>query len=574
LSLTYQNSIKILLLCFGLTPLFAGVCQAQSTYVPLNHWVYQFVERFEARGVIHGVLNGSRPFSRDEMTRYLRQIEKSAEQGASLNSVEQEQFNFLKLEFSEEFSALTGLESSHFVTRIERIKNSGFPGKILPKFIYRNNRNMLNFSEEPFRLYIDPVFYQQILSANSDSLTGAERVFERTHGFKMRGNLGSHIGFHFDFRDSKEWGSRSYPKQFDISLQGLGFVNGYGSHIWHDETNAYLMFKLPYMQLMLGKDWNYWGPGANGALGLSDNATSFDQIKLQSRVWRLKFTWLLGSLRTFPRIINADGKTNPKSMVAHRLEIDVAKWLDVGLYEMVVFGNRRFELAYINPINFYRSAEHFVGDDDNASMGVDVEFLLIPNVKLYGELYVDDLSTSKSGNYFGNKTGLLVGGLWVDAFQLPNLNVRVEYARTRPYLYTHRNAINTYTHFNTGLGHKIGPNAELFTASLKYQFSRRLQIAASFERFRHGANLVEQNINNGGDITRPFTENDFEIARFLAGSLESRRQLGFEVKYEVFRNFFFQLQMNTSFFKNALIANATRGNVNRNEVSVNISLNH
>ncbi|NIR48955.1 capsule assembly Wzi family protein [candidate division KSB1 bacterium] len=551
---------------------FLSHLQAQSVYVPLNHWSYDFVERLEAKGVITGVLNGTKPYSREEMVEYLFQVETKLKEGLTLGSTEQQQLEFLRFEFKEEFQRLTGKNGHTYITRLQKIKENKIFGKIFPGFIYKNHRNIFHIQTDDFKVFFDPVFSHKWSYAGVDSVKSTERVLERTHGVRFWGQLGTHVGFYFDARDTKEWGTRAYPNRFDISMNGLGFVNGYGTHIWHDETVAYMVFKLPHIQVTLGKDSNYWGSGFNGALSLSDNATSYDQIKLQAKFWRLKFTYFWGFLRTFPVILDESGGTQDKNIVAHRLEIDVTKWLDIGLYETVVFGNRRLELAYLNPINFYRSAEHFVGDNDNATLGADVDFLLIPNVKLYGELFIDDLFTSRLGTgWFGNKTAFLAGGLWVDAFKVPNLDMRLEYARTRPYVYTHQKAINTYSHFSTGLGHWIGPNAEVLNLRLQYRLSKSLFFALNFESFRHGANESDRNV--GGDINRPFETGDEAEISSLDGILESRSRFGFEISYELFRNFYFDLSLNTSTSDNILLPTGVRGPVDRNQVLFNLSLN-
>ncbi|MCG8604200.1 capsule assembly Wzi family protein, partial [bacterium] len=530
------------------------------------------VERLEAKGLITGVLNGTKPYSREEMVRYLLQVEAKVKNGYVLSSTESQQLEFLRFEFKEEFEQLTGSNGHHFVSRLQKIKEHKVVGKMFPGFVYKNNRNLFAVEAPGFKLFADPIFYHKFEYANPDSIDHTDRVFERTHGLTLWGQLGTHMAFYFDFRDTKEWGSRTYPNQTDISIQGLGFVNGYGSHIWHDETIAYLVFKLPYIQLVLGKNSNYWGPGFNGALSLSNNATSYDQIKLQARFWRLKFTYLWGFLRTFPAILDVDGGSKPKNIVAHRLEIDVARWLDIGMYETVIFGNRRFELAYVNPINFYRSAEHFVSDDDNASIGIDIELLPIPNIKLYGELFIDDLNTGRlGGDFFGNKTGLLVGGYWVDMIGISNLDARLEYARTRPYLYTHRNEINKFAHFNTGLGHWIGPNSDIFNARLQYRVSKSFVFAATFEKFRHGENKPGRNV--GGDINQPFIESDSRTAVFLDGIVTRRTYFGIEASYELYRNFYFGLNLRTIASRNVVLPGLQRGPVDRNEIFITIALN-
>lgn len=569
---SFRQILKISMFLWLSAPLIA-----QSVYVPLNHWAYDYIERLETKGLLNGALTATKPYSREEFAKFLIQIENGGAE--RLNSVEREQINFLRFEFKEEYQQLAGRNGAEYTPRIERIKNSGVGKKIFPKFLYKNQRNFFSVQSEPFEIFVDPIFHQKLLYANPDTVAGAERVFERSHGLTLWGKLGGRLGFFFDFRDTKEWGTRAYPRLFDITREGLGFVNGYGTHIWHDETNAYLVFKLPYVQVMLGKDFNYWGPGFNGALTLSNHATSFDQIKLQAQFWRLKFTYLWGFLRTFPVIKEADGSGNtPKSIVGHRLELSITRWLAVGLHETVIFGDRRFELAYVNPINFYRSAEHFLGADDNPTMGFDVRFLLIPNVKLYGEVFVDDLSTFQGGDFFGNKLAFLTGGYWADAFTIPNLDARVEYARTRPHIYSHKKEINKYTNFSTGLGHWIGPNADNLFTSLSYRVNRELLVAVNFQSFRHGAN--PPGINVGGDIDVPFRPGDPENVGFLDGIRERRNRFGFEVSYEILRNFFLGVNFNTAASENIVLParlaggpGGARGPVSRNEFFATISLN-
>ena len=563
--------LKTTILIFLLFLLFCPhSLSSQSVYVPLNHWAYDFIERLEARGMITGALNGTKPYSREEMAGYLLQVDERVRSGYSLNSVEFNQLEFLRFEFKEEFERLTGTDGINYHSKLEKFKENKIVGKLFPAFVYRNNRNLFHLEKEAFRIYFDPILRQQWLYANPDSVDGTERVLQRTSGFSFWGSLGTHIGFFFDFRDTKEWGSNTYPDRFDISLEGLGFVNGYRTYIWHDETVAYMVFKLPYLQVTLGKDFNYWGPGFNGALAISNHATSYDQIRLQTKFWRLKFTYIWGFLRTFPVISDVDGGSRPKNLVAHRLEVDVAKWLDIGLYETVIFGNRRFELAYVNPINFYRSAEHFLGDNDNATIGLDFEFLLIPNVKLYGELFIDDLFTARLGTgWFGNKTAFLAGGFWVDAFKVANLHARVEYARTRPYVYSHIININTYTHFSTGLGHWIGPNSEDLLIHMQYRLSKSFFVAVNFESYRHGANEPDRNV--GGDINQGIPAEEY--IDFLDGIRERRNSFGFGANYEIFRNFYLGLNFSTASSRNMLLPDDSRGPVNRSEFLFNFGLN-
>ena len=108
----------------------------------------------------------------------------------------------------------------------------------------------------------------------------------------------------------------------------------------------------------------------------------------KTKFWRLKFCSFTGFLRTYPQItyesiteqsgeeINREMQSK-KYIAAHRLEIAVTDNLDIGLNEVVVYGDRGLEFAYLNPIMFYRSAEHYLGDMDNATMSADFNWIII-----------------------------------------------------------------------------------------------------------------------------------------------------------------------------------------------------
>lgn len=524
--------------CLAVVLALPVAAAAQSVYVPVRHWAYDFVERMETKGVIRGVLDGTRPYSRQEMAGYLVQVERYLQRGGRLNRVEQDQFDYLRFEFQEEFEALTGRDGQGYEPDFARLRRSRW----VPDFVYRNGRNLLSWQVEDFAINVDPILYRDFTFANPDTVPHTDRVFRQTGGFTFWGRLGKSLGFYFNARDTREWGSRRYPSKFNITMPGTGFVNGYGSYIYHDETIAYLMFRVSRLQLMFGKDFNVWGHGYRGNLSLSDNATSYDQLKLQFRFWRLKFTSLLGFLRPYPPIYKKDGSPAEKNLAAHRLDVAVFKWLSLGAYETVIFGDRRFDPAYLNPIMFYRSAEHFWGNRDNVTMGADFKLTAIPRLKLYGEVFIDDLFISRLGSgYYGNKWAVQFGALWVDILGIPNLDARAEYTRVEPYVYTHNKPINTYQNFTTVLGHWTGPNSDDLFFQLEHRPTRRLRLAASAAINRHGAN--PPGVNVGGDASEAFRGGvDSETVYFLDGIVERRRTLRLTMSYELLRQLFVELQ--------------------------------
>ena len=75
---------------------------AQTVYVPMNHWVYDFIDRLESQRHIEYVLNNTKPMSRSEIGQILDRIITTEAKSAFLNSVEKNQLEYLKFEFREE----------------------------------------------------------------------------------------------------------------------------------------------------------------------------------------------------------------------------------------------------------------------------------------------------------------------------------------------------------------------------------------------------------------------------------------------------------------------------------------
>src|SRR5690606_25694881 len=121
----------------------------------------------------------------------------------------------------------------------------------------------------------------------------------------------------------------------------------------------------------------------------------------------------------------------------------------IGLFESVVFGRKNhFEFSYLNPVIFYRSIEQQNGSPDNAMVGLDAKANVAKKLQFYGQLLLDEfkLSEIKAGNgWWANKWGYQLGAKYIDAFGVNNLDLQVEHNRVRPFTYSHRDSVSTYT---------------------------------------------------------------------------------------------------------------------------------
>jgi hypothetical protein len=257
---------------------------------------------------------------------------------------------------------------------------------------------------------------------------------------------------------------------------------------------------------------------------LSAQNPLFDMIKLKTRFKRFQFESIHGNLNS---------SYGRKYLAAHRLEIQVAPWLYVGGSEGVVYGNRGIEFQYLNPIMPYHVAEHHLGDLDNNTIGFDFALFPLNQIKCYFELFIDDYTLSESVfRYYGNKFAFLCGSHWVAPFGLNNVELHVEYARVEPFVYTHKDSINTYQNYDQSIGHWLGPNADDWFFEANYCPNRDLTLTGSLELIRKGE----------GNITHPWDQSYGEKKHFLTGIVEKRSIYGFKITDQILRDVFLSVK--------------------------------
>ncbi len=134
----------------------------------------------------------------------------------------------------------------------------------------------------------------------------------------------------------------------------------------------------------------------------------------------------------------------------------------------------------------------------------------------------------------------MAGVFITDLLSIEHLDLRIEYTRLNPYVYSHENSL-AYTHYGTILGAKIGPNADQFNLVFNYRVNMRLLLQMYYSYLRHGANTPD--VNYGGDVNRYLVPADNMYPKFLGGILERNHLLNLNFSYEILRNLFFKFQL-------------------------------
>ncbi|HGJ66623.1 TPA: hypothetical protein ENS27_14765, partial [bacterium] len=298
-------------------------------------------------------------------------------------------------------------------------------------------------------------------------------------------------------------------------------------------SDSYIIFRLPWFDLQFGKDAILWGPGYHGVVGLSAIDPSFSAVKLPIKIWKIKFTSIVGSLRD--NIRDDKGFIIKKYISAHRFEVNPYPGICIGWQEAYVFA-RDISLDTLNPIMPYQIAEDYFGDIGNNTVEGDIDICLIPNTRIYTSLFLDDYHpNSDPFKRAGFRWAILGGFLIVDPLGFENFDIRAEYARIEPWVYPHKGIVmkhpipTSYKHFDTSLGHWIGPNADDLLFEANYYLTKDIQMTASYNRIREG--------ELGGSLY----EYDYDILEygekeFLGGVVEGKHKFNIGLKYRIFQD--------------------------------------
>src|SRR5690606_21500615 len=170
------------------------------------------------------------------------------------------------------------------------------------------------------------------------------------------------------------------------------------------------------------------------------------------------------------------------------------------------------------------------GSPDNVLLGGSVSWVAHPGYRVYAGLLLDELRVKQIGkSWWANKWAVQLG---THVVPHPNVDIRAEYTRLRPYLYAHREPLNAMVHYDGVLGHPAGPNAIDFLVEVNARASDRLSAALTFYQTVRGRDTTGTNF--GADPRLPNgTRASDEGVDILQGIRQRERFVELLVSYEL-----------------------------------------
>jgi hypothetical protein len=530
-----KNVILILFL------LVASNLFPQSEYVNVGNRIYEFLERMDNLQLIENYNSFEIPKTRKEIANYLSQVIDSSNQ---LDKRDLQMLEDFKVEF--EYDLFGSLDNSESMIRI-----GGYD------FISQKEKYLYYFADKSkMTLFVNLIADGEIILYKTSDIDNATSATLFNIGCELRGTVLDKVGFYLRGTNGVASGDRE-TAMLQKQLQYNFKFNEKPDEKFFDETQAYLTADFDLVKLKLGRDRMNLGYGSIKSI-LDNNSPFFDYLSFKINYDFFNFSYVHGKLLGESEVIedSVAGDYNfvgEKYIVYHRMGFKISPHFNFGLGELVIYGERPFDISYLVPFSFFKSMEHSNRDRDNAMLFFDFTNYSIPNTKIYLTFLVDDISYDKIGTgWWGNQTLFNIGMQSSPFYKSIPVDIKFEYLRLEPYTYSHRLIWNNFTNYGYNLSSFLQPNSELFFVGISYRFTNRLTLSTDFVYSNHGANVINKDgtiKNVGGDINLGHRTFDSETVNFLDGNLEISRNVTAKIFYEPFNQFAFFL--NASFFSNS-----------------------
>lgn len=502
----------------------------QSSYAPLNEDYYHWIDRYEVKAgrLMPQIFTTIKPYKRSAIIAYIDSL-----RNVDVFNSPADHFNYTYLSNdSWEWSAAASAESA----------------RPLLKHFYRRKSDFYSVHTADFDLHVNPVLY---LGAGKDSRRD-ETLFINTRGVEVRGMVDRKVGFYTYLTDNQSL-LPSYVADRMVEVGVVpheGFWKRYkeGEGVDFLQARGYITFEATKsINIQFGHDRFFIGNGYRSLI-FSDFPPPALFLKGNARIWKLNYLFLLNQMTADTRNVAGSAfRGYPNKFVAlHHLSMNIGRKLNIGFFESVIFspddsvGTDHFRLEYLNPVIFYRAIEQQNGSSDNVLLGLDFKWNALRGFSLYGQFLLDELviNNIREGNgWWANKFAVQLGGKYVDAFGLPNLDLQGEINLIRPYTYSHHTQYGNYSSYKQPIAHPLGANLKELVGILRYQPLPRLHVTGKLVFTDVGRDIGD--VNWGSNVLKNNRTREQEYGNTVSQGVSNQILFGsFTGSWQVKHNLF------------------------------------
>jgi len=501
-------------------------------HVPISHPVYDFLLHAENKGYLSNESLAMLPLQRKQI---INLLSKMLNDSTNLTENEKSTLELFCIEFRvlEQSRAVVFFSESDS-TQI--IFNELFSDK--EKFIYYSEN-----LDKSHNVSLVPLFSTDlnIAKRNENNLKAITSQF----GFRIFGTLSGSFGYYMQATNgSILGGNRDYALEDEKLAQNVKF-NLLNSDI--DFTESHIRYDNDWFYASIGRETRLMGAGLNQRLFIASTSPAIDALTLGARFKGFEYRYIHGSLLSEVESGNSTGfmiYLPPKYMAIHRISVK-PRWGEISFWESVIYSNRSYDLAYLNPFSFLKSLEHALHDRDNSMMGFDFTIRPFDKIQVKGSFLLDDIIFKEIGKgYWSNKWAY---NLSVMGNLFDNISAAIEYAKVEPYTFSHFNPLNAMTNDGRLFGSILLPNSQAIFSQIQYWYGGRYPIKLDIGYTIHGENIYENDsliYNAGGDFKQTNRNwADKYYLDFLEGNLKETIYFGISGGFEIVRGFNTQITL-------------------------------
>jgi len=360
--------------------------------------------------------------------------------------------------------------------------------------------------------------------------------------YRIQANDKGSRGYHtdniaiFGQRDKIDFSTQVFLHRVDKSAEFETFPETYRGEFYLERDHIPFNFwmyptsslTLTYNDFTLGAYHQpvYWGYSPNNSSLLSNNVMQYPSFEWTTVFKHLRFKFLHARLDPNSGL-SSDTMIVRRNLSAHRVEFDITPKFEFAYTEMVIYADRSFELAYLNPVNFL-IAEEMSKDLDNKMGALDFKWLIRPGLTAYGSWLLDEFDAWRLfSGWWGNKFVFQTGLQYFPRINVPSLGI--EFTAARPWTYSHSDPKWSYTSGDRSLGLKDGPNSQIIQLSSSWLVIPTLYLEASFTQITQGDDPGSDPLNSY--LSRQ--QQDEEDQSFLLGELVQTEQMRLSGEYYI-----------------------------------------
>lgn len=499
---------------------------AQVEHVHIKHPVYDFLLRAETKGYMENSSLASLPLQRKEIINVLRKLDANK---SKLSTNEQQVLNIYIDEFDKKNRSVWVYSESD--------KKQIFFSNLIgddEKYIYHYIDSLHNVSLKPignidFRYKKSDDEYKNAVLANG--------------GLRLYGTLSNRFGYYLQVTNGSQLSGDKSLTLEDGKYSGNIKFDELNSDF--DFTESHLRFDYDWFYAYVGRETRVLGAGLNYRAFLSDLAPPMDAFAFGAKFKTFEYRYTHSSLLSvYDSIVGVgfNAQIPQKYSAMHRFSFRPT-WGEFSFWERLIYSNRDYDIAYLNPLSFFKSLEHALRDRDNSIIGLDMTLRPWDNIQIKSSFLLDDLIFSEIGTgYWSNKAAYnfaIISSLPFD------LDIGLEYAKVEPYTFTHFNPHNTVTNDSVLIAGDLLPNSDRLSAKFQYWWGGRYPIKLDFSYMRHGRNIYRGDslyYNAGGNLFdgHRHPQDDYRLD-FLSGDVVETFSLNMTAGIELFRGLNFHI---------------------------------